>query len=581
MNSGPKNAIGDLWQCLRNSQCEELAPKLLALGIRSPNDLIVHTSDLLANGVTKSQLESMLQAAAPAPARPVQSGRATAPVPVQAPHRASFQAAAEAGHPNNRKRSLEALDEDVLSKTTHPALQSRLRTVHALCAIWEVPTFPLTPYTIRCLGASFKKGGYRSCQLYFQAAVQHQVRHLCQAVDPLVHQVIRDVTRSIRRGLGPSKLKDSFDPLVLHNISCRFSDEPFDFESPSHFRDVMVLSIWFMLRELELAASMMHHLTINEGMVSILIPLHKTDTDGSSCYRSLQCACQIQSQPLCPLHAAERHLVRLLRLQEHLGKQTIPLCPTPAGTVPTKNMVIQQARQTLVAAGVEVERQDAFGVSQQRFGGHCMRVSGAQFLARAGVPIPSIQLLGRWTSTAIERYTQQAGLVTTQGIPTTVLSGVSTCSMPATQMLQIGAAPATPAVQRVASQRDSRDLKELREAHETLSNLVATLDHDVAALRTAVMHTDTSLIVRCTSQVVHRSQVDEVSNNPSEWRTRCGWQYGSARFFRVADVSGDLRRCRKCFSQFDDEVSGSASGGEHLDEGSGASSSASVSDVED
>ena len=44
------------------------------------------------------------------------------------------------------------------------------------------------------------------------------------------------------------------------------------------------------------------------------------------------------------------------------------------------------------------------------FGGHCLRVSGAQHLCRMRVPISTIMLLGRWGSRAIERYVQETEL---------------------------------------------------------------------------------------------------------------------------------------------------------------------------
>ena len=46
------------------------------------------------------------------------------------------------------------------------------------------------------------------------------------------------------------------------------------------------------------------------------------------------------------------------------------------------------------------------GRLRQLFGGHAARVAGASFLAAHGVPTPVIQLLSRWTSRAVERYTR-------------------------------------------------------------------------------------------------------------------------------------------------------------------------------
>ena len=56
------------------------------------------------------------------------------------------------------------------------------------------------------------------------------------------------------------------------------------------------------------------------------------------------------------------------------------------------------------------------------FGGHAARVAGATFLALRGVPVAIIQLIGRWSSTAVERYTQQAPLAVAPGIPAQALA---------------------------------------------------------------------------------------------------------------------------------------------------------------
>ena len=49
-------------------------------------------------------------------------------------------------------------------------------------------------------------------------------------------------------------------------------------------------------------------------------------------------------------------------------------------------------------------------------------MSGAQFLASAGTPTPLIQLLGRWSSMAVERYIQMAPLSIIPEMPAQVLS---------------------------------------------------------------------------------------------------------------------------------------------------------------
>ena len=59
----------------------------------------------------------------------------------------------------------------------------------------------------------------------------------------------------------------------------------------------------------------------------------------------------------------------------------------------------------------------------QRFGGHVLRVAGAQFLTRLMVPLSTVMLLGRWGSRAIERYVQDAALNSFEILVSRVRSG--------------------------------------------------------------------------------------------------------------------------------------------------------------
>lgn len=85
-------------------------------------------------------------------------------------------------------------------------------------------------------------------------------------------------------------------------------------------------------------------------------------------------------------------------------------------------------------------------------------MSGAPALAAAGVSTQLIQLLGRWTSVAIQRYTQNAALVVVPDITKYVLADEPCAATDPLQVMSTGvvatnsgtgasssAAPATPA----------------------------------------------------------------------------------------------------------------------------------------
>ena len=253
---------GALWAALSKTGTGQHAGVFLRLNITGPNDLAARSSELISLGVKQNELEMILAALAP-PTPRVVAGRRDHPTLMIHTGKASLTLALAAAQPNQRKRSLEALDADVLAHSTKPANDSRLRTFLALCGAWQVQAFPLSPICIRCVGASFKAGGYRSAGVYFQTAVGHQMRVYGTPVSPFIRSLIRDVVRSVRRGLGPASLKTGFDVAVLGKMVDPRDDRPFSLDFLTHVADLMIICSWFMLRELEISFARDTHLTLH------------------------------------------------------------------------------------------------------------------------------------------------------------------------------------------------------------------------------------------------------------------------------------------------------------------------------
>ena len=185
---------------------------------------------------------------------------------------------------------------------------------------------------------------------------------------------------------------------------------------------MFVIAVWFMLREIEVAAARVSDMVVSPGLVVLDLPLHKTATGGERTLtrRSLRCAYGAATHPLCPVHAA--------RAVRHLGAAGLlssagPLFPGKGGGTRSKEESVSFLRGALEAAGLMTTYQDANGIERQVFGGHACRVAGATFLAARGIPMAVIQLLGRWSSRAIERYTQSAPLALAPSAPSHGLAG--------------------------------------------------------------------------------------------------------------------------------------------------------------
>ena len=103
-----------LWKALRGSKQEALAPILVRHGVRSVSGIGQHASELIEAGIQSWQIEAVLAAETKRVDLVVEQPRRDLPVPVSG-KRASLAAALEAAQPNQRQKSLEALDQRRLS----------------------------------------------------------------------------------------------------------------------------------------------------------------------------------------------------------------------------------------------------------------------------------------------------------------------------------------------------------------------------------------------------------------------------------------------------------------------------------
>ncbi|CAE7595796.1 unnamed protein product [Symbiodinium sp. CCMP2592] len=285
--------------------------------------------------------------------------------------RACKRTAFEAALPENREAALAEIDENILAKSSQAPFQSRVRTWQEACETWAVAPWPISAEAVRKVAATFRRGGYRSVQNYFDAAVSYQEYSFAAifAVDRLVALVSR---------VDPPG-SDAWSPWVT-----------------AHAVDALILA----------------DIDVADGTVALRLPLHKTATGGEVelTQRQLRCACGATVAPLCPYHAALRHVSRLRRAGRWV--RGAPLFPDGTGDTWEKSEAVLFFRRVLLAAGIQLTTTDHNGATVQLFNGHLARVAGAAWLASKGVNTPIIQLLGRWSSAAVERYVQAASEAT-------------------------------------------------------------------------------------------------------------------------------------------------------------------------
>ena len=194
--------------------------------------------------------------------------------------RASLAAAVEAVRPANVKRAVTELRDNMLAKSTRGPYESRLRTWNRLAFEGKVPAWPISTRTLEVIGAAFRAGAYRSAKEYFLAAFRYQEHDLGIEVDPLLRRFANRVIKAIIRGLPGSRLKEAF-PLPALAPLVNFADRAaFGPARAAHSADVFVIAVWFMLREIEVAAARVSDMVVSPGLVVLDLPLHKTATGG-------------------------------------------------------------------------------------------------------------------------------------------------------------------------------------------------------------------------------------------------------------------------------------------------------------
>ena len=297
-------------------------------------------------------------------------------IPVMKPSRGgSLRAALASAAPVARQQTLEVFRRDIWARSNAGSSDARLRTWVAICRAWDMQPFPLTQDVVFKVSASFKAGGYRSARQYFCRARREHVMMTSVAVPPDVEMAIRDGVRSIERGMGKSEMKDAF---VFERVKFPNPSSPVSWNERFAVT-MMILGCWFLLREVELASLRAKHMTVDIETKTVRLTLQssKNDQIGSLVTRSHGCYCKVVGESHCPFHVAAAYS------QQFKLDNEAPLFPDKDNQEMSKGDTIKLFRQTLQSRGIKTTRPGALGQADvECFHGHCLRVSGAQFLAR-------------------------------------------------------------------------------------------------------------------------------------------------------------------------------------------------------
>ena len=477
----------------------------------------------------------------------------------------------ELSTPESRAEAMAELERDFVSASGRGPAESRLRTVQYMLGLWNLHPLPPTQKHVLALGATLKKGGYKSPEQYLSTYKVWAERQGFEFDAPTL-RALADAKRSATRGIGGA-IKTM--GLPLHQLGeLPGSRSPWTPSGPLSPRNAMVAGAWFMTRELELSCARAAMVTVDKSSGSPVVrwhlPASKTDARAEGVARSHGCSCSGgPPNPACPAHALWDQLIFLKReFPDRWNGDTpdwsLPLFPTSSGAVCTKSAMAS----TIVKAAELLKAPLSSPDGSERITGHTLRATGAQGLARMGIDLWAIQLMGRWGSEVVRRYVREVALESAASWAASAASSsrsalpkptpsdsraLGTCALDLEQVIADLSDLAA-----VKMEKRIDDLVARLPAAGPVCGLAGPLREEVllpppppppcSSASAAALPAGDAYLINEQSGVVHRVPAS-LTGSLDGWSTACGWRFAkqsNAKLLVAAFGHSHKSVCEKC-----------------------------------
>ena len=282
-----------------------------------------------------------------------------------------------------------------------------------------------------------------------------------------------------------------------------------------------------------LAASVV--LDVGLLLVTIDLPVSKTDARALGCKRTWGCVCASGLPSGCPYHAAARQWDRLRRLfGQRVDENGFPFFPNRDGAAVSKSTIVYLIETAAAHLGRTLVNKDG----RRAYGGHAFRVGGARHLAMLGIAISIIMLMARWGSDLVMHYLKDSPL-----------AGLTS------QYISLAAGSQGPQGQRNKSKKfaltdgDKARIDDLAHQCAIHEQAIEEIKDDVEKMKIAT--TEPRFFVSLSGVWHETLPTDDLPSR--EWKAKgCGWRYGRSEFRRERIVPGDVffkLICDRCLPQ--------------------------------
>ena len=230
-------------------------------------------------------------------------------------------------------------------------------------------------------------------------------------------------------------------------------------------------------------------------------------------------------------HALEEHCKLLdAKFSGCPDCESLPSFPDETGKAVDKAKVFTLIEHVVTLMGLPIMSDGG----KTLYGGHSLRVSGAQWMAKSGVPLPLIQLMARWSSNAIARYVADTPLETISEVYRRAAAAKDLSEM-VSDAKRSNEAAQRELVNMRAVFRDSF-LEEVR------ASAAVGESHRVAP------SVSPPYVLKCGGGKVHIVANRAVNVLPVfEWRSLCGWKFGLSNFAFTSHRGPAEGLCAACF----------------------------------